>query len=64
MWRNNIVGITSCRYLGVLLKLRPRFKSRFDDEKAKFYRTFKAIMGKVGPYACKVEMCANIVILP
>ena len=51
MWRLNRVGITSCRYLCVLLISGPRFKCRFDDAKAKFYRTFKAIMGKVGRIA-------------
>ena len=41
------MGITSCRYLGVFLTSGPRFKCRFDDAKAKIYRTIKAIMGKV-----------------
>ena len=48
MRRLNRVGITSCGYLGVLLTSGPRFNCRFNDAKAKFYRTFKAIMGKVG----------------
>ena len=47
------MGITSCRYLGVYLTSGPRFKCRFDDAKAKFYRTFKAIMGKVGQLLSK-----------
>ena len=49
------MGMTSCRYLGVLLISGQRFKCRFDDAIAKFHRTCKAIMGKGGRIAVQEE---------
>ena len=48
---DSIEWVTSCRYFGVILTSEPRFKCRFDDEKAQFYGAFNAIMGKVGRIA-------------
>ena len=49
--RVSIEWVTSCRYLGVLLISGPWFKCRFHAAKAKFYKAFNAIKGKVGRIA-------------
>jgi len=42
---------TSARYLGVYLKSSFTFKCSFDVNKAKFYKAFNCIFGKIGRIA-------------
>ena len=45
---NAIAWSNSYKYLGVYLLAGRKFKSNFDEAKAKYYRAFNGIMGKVG----------------
>ena len=48
MLHYTIHWVTSARYLGVYLKNYIRFKCSFANNKAKFFKAFNNIIGKVG----------------
>jgi len=43
--------VTSARYLGIYLRVPVTFKCSFAANKAKFYKTFNSIFGKIGRIA-------------
>ena len=43
-----IEWVGSCRYLGLFFISGPKLKTSNDNAKAKFYREFNSIMGKIG----------------
>lgn len=43
--------VTSCRYLGAYFVSGSIFRCSFDNSKRQFYRSFNAVLGKVGRFA-------------
>jgi hypothetical protein len=48
---DQLMWTTCCRYLGVYLISARSFKCSFEEARAKFYRAFNSIFGKVGRFA-------------
>ena len=47
LYGGSLKWVSSCRYLGVFLISARSFKCSFDQEKAKYFRAFNSIYGKV-----------------
>ena len=45
---------SSCKYLGVKIISGRQFRCCFDESKAKFFRAFNAVYGKIGNFASEV----------